>query len=465
MSRTGENRASDTRPPHVAAQVAASWSEIDAAARSDALAAALREMQTVRDFVGSPSRILGSDATKHGEIAEQVNVGIRRSADALLGRAPSATFEGVGRFAPTDYRMDGMDIQSKYYSGLRGSLGGVLEHSRKHPDFSGGYQIPRDQYAQMERLNRTGAADGLSEKSANAVRDKLDALRQSTGRAPDEIIQPGETDYAEVQKERVKDTISDRENGLRKASGPSLSGLGKAAGIGAAVGGGFALTQALWAKYREGKNPFRGQFSAQDWRDVGVASARGGGGGAVAGGALYLITSSRVLSAPVAGAVVSGLIGVGALLRQYGAGRIDGGQFVEMSQIVAADAAIVGLATVAGQALIPIPVLGALIGSFGGKFVASAIQSGLGNSEKALTARLDAYAKSARARLDAEFSAVVQNMDAYFGSLERIAETAFDEAANASLRLRASAEFAESVGVPNDLILRGADDLDAFMTE
>ena len=465
MNRSDERRAADARPPHIAAQAAASWAAADAAGRSDALANALREMQVVRDFVGSPSRILGSDATKHGEIAEQVNVGIRRAADALFGRAPSATFEGVGRFAPTDYRMDGADIQSKYYNGLRETLDGVLEHSRKHADFSGRYQIPRDQYAQMESLNRTGGVEGISDRSANAIRDKLDALRQSAGKSPDELIQPGETDYAEVQQGRVKDTIQDRENGLRQAAGSSWAGLGKASALGAVAGGGVALTHSLWAKYQEGKNPFRGQFTAKDWRDVGISSARGGGGGAVAGGALYLILNKTALSAPAAGAVVSGLIGVGSLLRQYGAGQIDGVQFVEMSQIVAADAAIVGLATFAGQVAIPIPILGALIGSVAGKFVASAIQNGLGDSENALTAHLDAYEKSALARLDAEFAAAVQKLDAYFGNLGRLAEIAFDETVNVNLRLQASVEFAESVGVQNDLILRGADDVDAFMRE
>ncbi len=459
------NPAAGAPPPHVAAQAAGAWAAADAAGRSDALADALSEMQTVRDFVGAPNRILGNDATKHGEIAEQVNVGIRRAADALFGRAPSATFEGVGRFAPTDYRMDGMAIQSKYYSGLRETLGGVLEHSRKHPDFSGGYQIPRDQYAQMESLNRTGGAEGISDRSANAVRDKLDALSQSTGKSPDEFIQPGETDYAEVQSERVNDTIRDRENSLRQAAGPSWAGFGKAAGLGAVAGGGVALTHSLWAKYQEGKNPFKGQFTAEDWRDVGVSSARGAGGGAVAGGALYLITNSTALSAPAAGAVVSGLIGVGALLNQYRAGRIDGDEFAEMSQIVAADAAIVGLTTFAGQAAIPFPILGALIGSVAGKFVASAIKNGLGDSENALIARLDAYERNALARLDAEFAAVVQRLDAYFGNLERLAATAFDQTVNVNLRLQASVEFAESVGVRNDLILRGAEDLDAFMTE
>ena len=96
--------------PHVAAQVASSWASLDAASRSADLAnalssqdrvflASMREMQVVRDFVGTPENILGSATTKHGEIAEQVNVAIIRARDILLGRAPTATFEGVGRFA------------------------------------------------------------------------------------------------------------------------------------------------------------------------------------------------------------------------------------------------------------------------------------------------------------------------------------------------------------------------------
>lgn len=466
MSRTAENQAADVRPPHVAAQVAAAWAAMDAAGRSDALAAALREMQAVRDFVGSPSRILGSDTSKHGEIAEQVNVGILRATDVLFGRAPSATFEGTGRLDPADYLVNGADIQSKYYNGLRNTLSGVLEHSHKYPDFSGRYHIPRDQYDQMESLNRTaGGIDGHSERYANSVRDRLDALRQRTGKSSDELIQPGETDYAEVQKGRVHDTIRDRENSLRQAAGPSWAGFGKATGLGAVVGGGVTLTQMLWFKYREGKNPFRGQFSARDWSDVGVASTHGAGRGAVAGGALYLVTNSTALSAPAAGAVASGLTGVGSLLRQYGTGRIDGDEFVEMSQIVAADAAIVGLATCAGQVVVPVPILGALIGSVGGTFVASAIRNGLGDAEKALTARLEAYEQSTRARLDAEFGAVVRNLDVRFGNLERLAATAFDEKVNANLRLQASVEFAESVGVPNDQIMRDTDHVDSFMKE
>ena len=108
---------------HVSAQVAAAWGALDAERRAGELAAALRgqdraflgamrELHVVRDFVGSPANILGSTATKHGEIAEQVHVGVSRARDVLYGRAPAATFDGVPRTGPVDYRVDGVDIQS-----------------------------------------------------------------------------------------------------------------------------------------------------------------------------------------------------------------------------------------------------------------------------------------------------------------------------------------------------------------
>ena len=121
---------------------------------------------------------------------------------------------------------------------------------------------------------------------------------------------------------------------------------------------------------------------------MGVVTTRGVGGGTVAGSAVYVLTNSPALAAPFAGSLVSALMGVGALLRDHHAGTIDGDQFVELSHIVALDAAVVGLAAAAGQTLVPIPVLGALLGSLGGKLVASALKDGLGESASELTARL-----------------------------------------------------------------------------
>ncbi|MBF2069802.1 hypothetical protein [Fischerella thermalis] len=41
--------------------------------------AAVQEVDKVRDFLDSPEKILGNASTKHGEIAEQVEVGIRNA--------------------------------------------------------------------------------------------------------------------------------------------------------------------------------------------------------------------------------------------------------------------------------------------------------------------------------------------------------------------------------------------------
>ena len=424
--------------------------------------------------IGSPENILGSTDTKHGEIAEQVHVGVRRALDVLYGRAPAATFDGVPRTGPVDYRVDSVEIQSKYYNGLRNTLEGVAKHAERYPNFAGTrirYHIPSDLHRQLDELHRTGEIEGLSGRQVDAIRRLRDDLEQATGRSADDLIEPGEATYAEVQQGRVHGTIGKREDVLdrenkelkRAAHGPSLAGLGQAAALGATAGGGVGLAQAIWVKYREGKSPFRGEFSTQDWRDVGVVAAQGTGGGAVAGGALYVVTNSTVLAAPFAGSLVSGLMGIGGLLRDYDAGTIDGDQFVEMAHFIALDAAIAGLATAASQTLIPVPLLGTLVGSLAGKFVASALKDGLGKSESALTARLAKYERYALGQLDKEFRAFMRRLDARFENLEHLAEVAFDQSENTSLRLQASIVLAETVGVPDARILRTTGDLDILM--
>ena len=478
--------------PHVASQVAATWAALDAASRDAQLQGAIssqdwafldasREMEVIRDFVGSPETILGNPSTKHGEIAEQVHVGVNRAFDALHGRGFSATFEGVGRFDPVDYRVGDVDIQSKYINGLRNTLDHVLGHAQKYPEFaqgSGQYHIPSDQFEQLGYLQQEGAIDGLSTRANEAVQRKLDDLQAITGRSAEDMIKPGEASYAEVQKGRIHDTIESRENkldgkndelkeALQKDHGPSFTGLGQAAALGAGAGAGVRLGQALWIKSRgvEGKNPFKGEFTPNDWHDVGVATAKGAGGGAIAGGALYMVTNATNLAAPFAGSLVSGLMGVGDLLRQYKAKNIDADQFVVLSQIVAADAAVVGLASAAGQVIIPIPVLGALVGSLAGKLVASALKEGLGNAEAQLSAKLEAYEKWALAELDDKYREELQRLDAYFGNLRELTQLAFSENVNTTLRLKASISFAEAVGVPEHKILRTPYDLDVYMSK
>ncbi|MBA2661587.1 MAG: hypothetical protein H0U74_04790 [Bradymonadaceae bacterium] len=475
---------------HVAAQVAAAWAALDAASRDaqlresllaqdGAFLKAFREMQAVRTFIGSRHTILGSEATKHGEIAEQVHVGVRRAMDALNGLSPSASFDGVGRFDAVDYKVDGVSIQSKYINGIQRTLDHIKSHAEKYPEFAAGnsrYHIPRDQFEQLEQLTATGEIDGFADRSAQTLQRKLREIELATGRHRSELIEPGEATYSEVQQGKIHETVESREKGIadrneelkeaaRVRHGPSFEGLAKASALGAAAGGGVRIGQACWVKYREGKNPFKGDFSVQDWKDVGVEGGKGAAGGAVAGGALYVLTNSTDLAAPFAGAMVSGLMGMGSLVNQYHAGEINADEFAEMAHFVAVDAAIVGLASAAGQVLIPIPILGAFIGSLAGKVAASTLKASLGKAEQELIDRLARYEAWAYGQLDDEYQAVLTKLDSYFGNLESLAALAFDENVNLALRLQVSIQFAEAVGVPTEKILRTTDDIDAFMME
>ncbi|MGQ0516579.1 hypothetical protein ACT453_38070, partial [Bacillus sp. D-CC] len=67
--------------------------------QDEAFYLAFQQVNKVREFLQDPSKILGSDKTKHGEIAEQVEVHVRNAYKILKGMNPLATFDGVGRTA------------------------------------------------------------------------------------------------------------------------------------------------------------------------------------------------------------------------------------------------------------------------------------------------------------------------------------------------------------------------------
>ena len=158
-------------------------------------------------------------------------------------------------------------------------------------------------------------------------------------------------------------------------------------------------------------------------------------------------------------------MGIGALLKEHQQGNISDEEFTDLSVIVAADAAVVGIAAVAGQTLIPVPVLGAFIGSVAGKLVASAVKDSLGEAESELIERLREFEAAAIERLDEALRAMLVELDAHFGRLEDLVRIAFDEGINTELRMAASIRFAEAVDVRSDHIIRSQNDLDVFMQE
>lgn len=431
---------------------------------------AMEEMQKVRDFIGAPENILGNESTKHGEIAEHVEIGVRRARDLLAGASPSATMDGVGRTAGVDYQVNGVDVQSKFINGSNKTLSHVIEHMEDYENFGKDgsfYHIPKDQHDQILRVIN-GDTDGLNSRSVRAILEKVEKIQQETGKPFEEVVRPSVSTYGEVQQGQVPETLDAHEGDLKQENEAlkeqitqdhqaSLSeGLRATAGA-AAVGAAVGFVSAAFAKYKEGKNIFKGEFTRKDWEEVGVQSLKGGATGAVSGAALYILTNCAGLSAPFAGAFVTAVKGLAPLVHDYTAGKISLDTLIDEGMFVCSDVAIVGICTAVGQAVIPVPILGAVIGSVAGKVLSSC----LGNMVRAARTKIENRMKMALERLDDALRKKVAAIEAKFDRLGALTKVAFDLSHNVNL-LEASINLAKEYGVPDSLLLKDEAEIDAY---
>jgi len=433
----------------------------------------MKHVDKIREFIGTPENILGSDLTKHGEIAEHVEVGIRNARDALAGDTIRATFEGVGRTAPEDYLIDGIQVQSKFINGLDNNLDHVLKHMNKYENFGRDgsyYHIPKDHYELISKIHRGESIEGLSQKTINSVQAKIEEIQTKSGQSFNEVVRPGVSDYAEVQQGQVHETLNKHSTDLEqkneklkdiihdKHQANLTEGL-KAAGTAAAVGGAIALSSSLYLKYKnEGKNLFKGELTKEDWSEVGLNTVKASALAGVTGAAVYGLTNCAGLAAPLAGAFVTASKGVSSLVHDFYQGKLTFEEFQINSIFVCADSAGVGLAALAGQTFIPIPILGAIIGSIAGKFVCEIL---LGEDKK-LAQKMDTSMQLLLAKVDEVYINVVNKINTEFEKIADLRSKAFDLNTNISI-VESSIILARAHGVEESKILKNEDDLRSFL--
>jgi hypothetical protein len=433
---------------------------------------AVQEIDKVREFIGTPEHILGNQQTKHGEIAEHVEVGIRRAKDALDGNPMSATFDGVPRTAPADYLINGVEVQSKYINGISKNLKHVLDHMKENPGFGNDasfYHIPKDTHEAIRMIISGEEIEGLSPKKIEAIRQLVKQIEEQSGKKFTEAVQPGISDYSEVQQGVVHKTLDghekeiERENSVRKDKihtehKPSQGEAVKASLAAGAVGASVSILTELYKKAKEGKKFYKGDFTSNDWQDVGIKGLKGGVIGSVTGYTIYMLTNYASLSAPLAGAIVSATRSVGTLAIRHKKGEIQSDEFFELGMVVTAEAAIVGIATAIGQMAIPVPILGSVIGSIAGSLLVSIISKDQVETARAIRKELNDYL----AKLDDAYKAVIESITEEFSTLVKLTSYAFDFENNYSL-LKASIELAVLYEVPEDKIMHSTDDVDQFI--
>lgn len=419
----------------------------------------------------------GGQDGMHGFIAEIAEVGVSNARQQILGHEP--VHQWVNNNGPVDLLRSGVEIQQKFVA-AGFSLGALTEHLQRYPDFvqnGGKYQIPADHFEVIKKLysmppeesgkllSRSGAGPSFKDWQ------RIDAFFQE-GSIGFEALEPSTLKYHEVQRGAYESTMAAEETSLLStdqsfrdnAYQESLPNLqeGATATIAAAViEGGTAFVLAVVAKRREGKR--LKEFSEQDWLDIagetGFSFVKGG----VRGLSIYALTNFTATSAAVASSIVTAAFGIAEQANKLRCGEIDQLEFIENAELVALEAAVSALSSFAGQALIPVPVLGAVIGNTVGTLMYKAVASSLSKQEAELIERYLGEQRVLDEQLTAEYQELIEKLDqgmsGYLGLLER----AFSPDVEAALF--GSVELARGVGVASDEILDSEEKVIAYFLD
>ena len=434
---------------------------------------ALFELQCLRRFISSPEHILGDWPMKHGEIAEHVQVRFSNAEAYVHGEAASHSIDEVSRIAPEDYLRYGKMVQSKFYNGIKGTFNAIVTHLKHYPFFlneGGSYDVPKDQYDQLVDILHRGDTDRSSlKRSEETLYKAIKEWEANNNVQFRDIVHPSVVNYKDVQLNVVDSTIDSEEVGLvdtdrrirddiKRDNAPTAKEAMQVVAISAAIEGVVTFGLKVYEKKKAGKK--LSDFTEEDWKDVGLDTSKGAVKGAVRGCTVYALTNFASSPAPVASALVTATFGVVALAAKYHNGDIDQGEFLESSEIVCLDVSVSAVSSMLGSALIPIPILGAIIGNAAGMFMYSIALRYLDNTEQQIIHEYLLDIEKFDKEIEQEYSGFISLLDEKRDRFSSIVELCFDESINT--RFAASASLARYVGVKDTQILKTHDEGAAF---
>ncbi|MFV9423976.1 hypothetical protein [Microbacterium sp. S1037] len=403
----------------------------------------------------------------HGFIAEVAEVGVGNARSQILGEG--AVYQWVNDNGPVDLMRGGVEIQQKFVAaGGRFGLGAITEHLEKYPDFvtSGGkYQIPCDHFDVIRNLHdmpRAEASSLLARRgNGPSFRDweRVQAFF-GDGSVGIESLEPSTLDYREVQRGEYESTLEAEKDALRstdetlrndayQASRPKLKEGAKATLVSAAVEGATAFVIAVVGKRREGKK--LKDFTLDDWTEIAASTGLGAVSGGVRGLSIYSLTNFTATSAAVASSIVTAAFGIAEQASKLRRGEIDELEFVEAAELISLEAAVSALSSFVGQALVPVPVLGAVIGNTVGMVMYSGVSSSLSRREAELVTRYLEEQRMLDERLAADYQELVNRLDGCMRDYLAVLERAFSP--DVEVALLGSVDLALTLGVEPDDVL------------
>lgn len=439
----------------------------------DALLSADDALNRIRQVVISNR---GGLKGMHGFIAEIAETGIGNARSQIAG-GPKI-YQLVDDNGPIDIMRGRVAIQQKFYAaGGSFGLGAIAEHLERYPDFikSGHrYQIPNDHYEIVRKLydmppedarkflSRSG--DGPSFRDWKRVRSFFD-----DGSVPFDSLEPSHLDYGEVQqgtysttfeaeKNSLRETDQDQRDSANQESKPTVK-QGAQVALGAAMIEGITtFVMAVSAKLRTGKR--LGDFDADDWAEVANEAGFGFAKGGVRGFSIYTLTNFTATPAAVASAIVTAAFGIAEQANRLRRGDINEQEFIENAELVSLEAAVSALSSFLGSAIIPVPVLGAVIGNTVGMLMYKEVSNSLSKREAELIEGYLSAQQELNERLDAEYQDLISQLDTAMSTYLDLLELAFSP--DLEMALDGSVALALELGVAYEDLLDSEEKTTAY---
>ncbi len=171
------------------------------------------------------------------------------------------------------------------------------------------------------------------------------------------------------------------------------------------------------------------------------------------------------MSAPLAASFVSASFGVSSLYSSYKKGEITAEEMVEQGEILCFDTTLNLLGSTIGQTLIPVPYLGAVIGSIAANVLGGIIKNELNAREKELLRISNIRYKENLQKLDEQLAKEIMTIVKRMKFMWGLSRMAFNYNLNATLRFEASQKLAVAHGVPSNKILTCEDDVDEYFVK
>ena len=469
-------------------QAVASWINYLNQVRLDRLMDALRQqdnnweqaIDTLKETMATINgeiieRNRGGLKGMHGFIAEVAECGIGNAREQVQGKMP--VYEWINDNGPADLLRNGVQIQQKFVaSGNHLSLQAIIQHFEKYPNFldqGGKYQIPEDHYEQIKKLlsipedQANKMATSTGEFSLKQWKEVHEFFSKGNIRLQD--IEPSKLKYDQVQINKINDTIQLEKQSLKETdqeirndayeiSKPSWEQGAKVAAASAMIEGGIAFVSAVAKKRKSGKRI--GEFNSEDWEEVFKESGIGVVKGSIRGISVYALTNFTATPAAVASALCTASFGMAEQAYLYRTGKITEDQFIMYSEMLCLDTSVSALSSFIGQAIIPVPVLGAVIGNTVGTLLYQVAKENLTKKEQKVIENYLIYLRKLDVELDKKYRKYIEELNKsltmYYDMLERAFSPNYEEALDGSVAL------AVSFGIPAEQLLKSVSEIDDY---